>query len=446
MGGEYLKEDLIVIGGGLAGCEAAWQAAERGIRVRLYEMRPKHQTPVHKTGHLAELVCSNSLGSTDALSAPGLLKEEMRRLGSVILQIAEGCKVPAGTALAVDRDEFSKKVTKEILSHPNISLYHEEVPEIPQDVPTILATGPLTSDALAESLRRFTRAEHLFFYDAISPIVDGESIRYEAVFRASRYDKGGADYVNCPMNEEQYGRFYQALLSAEKVPIKAFEKVPYFEGCTPIEVQAERGRQTLLFGAMKPVGLVDPKTGSRPFAVVQLRQEDLYGSCYNLVGFQTKLKWPEQKRVFRMIPGLEQAEFLRLGSIHRNTFINSPLLLKATLQSRQNDRLFFAGQIVGVEGYVESAAMGLLAGVNASRLIEKKPLVIAPETTAHGTLITHLTRSRPQNFQPMNVNFGLFPPLGWRIPQKELKRRKLVARALDELDRWKEKSEILPNT
>lgn len=441
-----LKPDLVVIGGGLAGCEAAWQAAQRNVRVRLYEMRPQRPTPAHKTGDLAELVCSNSMGSLEMLNAAGVLKEEMRRLNSLIIRVAEDCKVPAGSALAVDRDEFARKVTKEIGSHPNITVTHEEVTEPPLGMHTVIATGPLTSDALALELRRFTRAEYLYFYDAISPIVDGESINYEVAFRASRYNKGGDDYVNCPMNESEYDRFYQALRMAEKVPLRDFEKVPYFEGCTPIEVQAERGRQTLLFGAMKPVGLIDPRTRTRPFAVVQLRQEDLYGSCYNIVGFQTKLKWPEQKRVFRLIPGLENAEFLRLGSIHRNTFINSPLLLKNTLQSRQDDKIFFAGQLVGVEGYAEAAAMGLLAGMNAARRLGGKPLVTPPETTAHGTLMTYLTKSHPGYFQPMNINFGLFPPLGWKCPQKEIRRKKIVARALNDLDRWKERFGISSNT
>jgi len=440
------KVDLVVIGGGLAGCEAAWQAAQRGVQVSLYEMRPQRPTAAHKTDHLAELVCSNSMGSMDILNAAGLLKEEMLKLDSLILRIAQGCKVPAGSALAVDREEFAKKVTKEIESHPLIDLRREELTDAPQDTPTIIATGPLTSDTLTMNLRRFTRAEHLYFYDAISPIVDGETINHEIVFRASRYNKGGDDYVNCPMNEQEYDRFYEALLASEKVPLRSFEKIPYFEGCTPIEVQAERGRQTLLFGSMKPVGLVNPRTGNRPFAVVQLRQEDLYGSCYNMVGFQTKLKWPEQKRVFRMIPGLEKAEFLRLGSVHRNTFINAPLLLKETLQSRQSEKLFFAGQIVGVEGYVEAAAMGLLAGINAARLIQNKPLVVPPETTAHGTLITYLTKSQPGHFQPMNINFGLFPPLEWKSPQRELRRRKIVSRALGDLDQWKEKYAISSNT
>ncbi len=440
------KTDLVVIGGGLAGCEAAWQAAQRGVRVSLYEMRPQRPTAAHQTGHLAELVCSNSMGSLDILNAAGLLKEEMLRLDSLILRIAQGCKVPAGSALAVDRDEFAKKVTKEIETHPHIDLRREELTEAAQDIPSIIATGPLTSDTLAMNLRRWTRSEHLYFYDAISPIVDGETISYEVAFRASRYNKGGDDYVNCPMNEQEYDLFYEAMLAAEKVPLRSFEKIPYFEGCTPVEVQAERGRQTLLFGPMKPVGLVDPRTGNRPFAVVQLRQEDLYGSCYNMVGFQTKLKWPEQKRVFRMIPGLEKAEFLRLGSIHRNTFINAPLLLKETLQSRQNEKLFFAGQIVGVEGYVEAAAMGLLAGINAARLIQNRPLVVPPPTTAHGTLITYLTKTQPGHFQPMNINFGLFPPLEWKSPQRELRRRRIVSRALGDLARWKEKYGILPNT
>ncbi len=440
------KPELVVIGGGLAGCEASWQAAQRGVRVRLYEMRPGKPTAAHKTGNLAELVCSNSMGSAEILNAAGILKEEMRRLGSLILRVAEGCRVPAGSALAVDRNEFAKKVTKEIGSHPNIQVLHEERVEIDPEQLTIVATGPLTSDDLAAQLRRFTRAEYLYFYDAISPIVDGESINYEVAYRASRYGKGGNDYVNCPLTEEEYDRFYGALQTAEKVPLRDFERVPYFEGCTPIEVQAERGRQTLLFGAMKPVGLEDPRTGRRPFAVVQLRQEDLYGSCYNMVGFQTKLKWPEQKRVFRMIPGLEGAEFMRLGSVHRNTFINSPLLLRQTLQAKQEDNVFFAGQLVGVEGYVEAAAMGLLAGMNAARKVQGRSPIVPPPTTAHGTLISYLTTSHPAYFQPMNANFGIFPPLGWKCPQKELRRKKIAERALADLEQWKQKSDVLSNT
>ncbi|MBI3607927.1 MAG: methylenetetrahydrofolate--tRNA-(uracil(54)-C(5))-methyltransferase (FADH(2)-oxidizing) TrmFO [Nitrospirae bacterium] len=432
--------ELTVLGGGLAGCEAAWQAAERGVTVALYEMRPQRPTAAHKTDQLAELVCSNSLGSVDITNAAGILKEEMRRLGSLIVRVADTCTVPAGAALAVDRVEFAARITKEISTHPNITVIREEMPAIPASGPVIVATGPLTSDTLADSLKTLTRAERLYFFDAISPIVDGETIDRSIAFGASRYNKGGADYLNCPMSRAEYDAFYDALIAAEKVPVREFEKTPYFEGCMPIEVQADRGRQTLLFGPMKPVGLVDPRTGARPYAVVQLRPEDLHGQAYNMVGFQTKLKWPEQKRVFRMIPGLERAEFLRLGSLHRNTFINAPLLLRETLQFRQDSRIFFAGQIVGVEGYTESAGMGLLAGMNAARLIRHKPLLIPPPTTTLGTLITYLTTSDPRTFQPMNVNLGLFPPLPTRIVQREIRRQKIVDRALLDLDRWKTQS------
>jgi methylenetetrahydrofolate--tRNA-(uracil-5-)-methyltransferase len=432
--------ELTVLGGGLAGCEAAWQAAERGVTVALYEMRPQRPTAAHKTDQLAELVCSNSLGSVDITNAAGILKEEMRRLGSLIVRVADTCTVPAGAALAVDRVEFAARITKEISTHPNITVIREEMPTIPESGPVIVATGPLTSDALADSLKTLTRAERLYFFDAISPIVDGETIDRSIAFGASRYNKGGADYLNCPMSRAEYDAFYDALIAAEKVPVREFEKTPYFEGCMPIEVQADRGRQTLLFGPMKPVGLIDPRTGARPHAVVQLRAEDVHGQAYNMVGFQTKLKWPEQKRVFRMSPGLERAEFLRLGSLHRNTFINAPLLLRETLQFRQDSRIFFAGQIVGVEGYTESAGMGLLAGMNAARLIQHKPLLIPPPTTTLGTLITYLTTSDPRTFQPMNVNLGLFPPLPTRIVQREVRRQKIVDRALSDLDRWKTQS------
>jgi len=432
--------EVTVLGGGLAGCEAAWQAAERGVTVALYEMRPQRPTAAHKTDQLAELVCSNSLGSSDVTNAAGILKEEMRRLGSLVVRVADTCTVPAGAALAVDRVEFAARITKEISTHPNITLIREEATTIPERGPAIVATGPLTSDALAQSLKALTRAERLYFYDAISPIVDGESIDRSIAFAASRYNKGGADYLNCPMSRSEYDAFYDALVAAEKVPVREFEKTPYFEGCMPVEVQADRGRQTLLFGPMKPVGLIDPRTGVRPHAVVQLRPEDVHGQAYNMVGFQTKLKYLEQKRVFRMIPGLERAEFLRLGSLHRNTFINAPLLLRETLQLRADARIFFAGQLVGVEGYTESAGMGLLAGLNAARLVQHRPLLIPPPTTALGTLISYLTTSDARTFQPMNVNLGLFPPLSTRIVQRDLRRQKIVERALADLDRWKTQS------
>ncbi|MEK7337209.1 MAG: methylenetetrahydrofolate--tRNA-(uracil(54)-C(5))-methyltransferase (FADH(2)-oxidizing) TrmFO, partial [Nitrospirota bacterium] len=410
---------MVIIGGGLAGSEAAWQAANRGAKVTLYEMRPKEMTKAHKTGGLAELVCSNSLGSADPLNAPGILKEEMRRLGSLIITSAEQARVPAGSALAVDRDQFSLKITQALESHQNVRILHEEITEIPTDCLCIIATGPLTSDKLSAAIRAVTQSHHLYFFDAISPIIDAESINMDIVFAASRYDKGGADYLNCPMDETQYNTFYDALMAAEKVQPKEFEKTPYFEACIPIEVMAERGRQTMLFGPLKPVGLEDPRTGKRPTAVIQLRTENVHRTCYNMVGFQTKLTYPEQKRVFRMIPGLEQAEFLRYGSLHRNTFINSPQLLLNTLQFKSRGTLFFAGQLVGVEGYTESAAMGGFAGINAARALAGLPLVTPPATTAHGCLVGHVASSDPKHFQPMNTNYGLFPPLAQPTRDKE---------------------------
>lgn len=435
-----MREDVVIIGGGLAGSEAAWQAASRGARVTLYEMRPKESTPAHKTGLLAELVCSNSLGSGDLLNAPGILKEEMRRLNSLVIRAADEVRVPAGSALAVDREQFARRITQVLESHPNVRIIREEVTEIPADCVCIVATGPLTSDRLAAAIRSLTHSNHLYFFDAISPILDADSINMDVVFRASRYDKGGADYLNCPMDQAAYDAFYDALLKAEKVQPKEFEKVPYFEGCIPIEVMAERGRQTMLFGPLKPVGLEDPRTGARPYAVVQLRAENLHGSCYNMVGFQTKLTYPEQRRVFRMIPGLERAEFLRYGSLHRNTFVNSPLLLRETLQLKARGTAFFAGQIVGVEGYTESAATGGLAGINAAHGLAGRPLVTPPLTTAHGSLINYITATDPRHFQPINTNFGLFPPLSSRIRDKEQKRRLIGQRALEDLEGWKTRS------
>jgi methylenetetrahydrofolate--tRNA-(uracil-5-)-methyltransferase len=433
-----MRDDVVVIGGGLAGSEAAWQAASRGARVTLYEMRPKEPTKAHKTGFLAELVCSNSLGSTDDVSAPGLLKEEMRRLDSLILRVADEVRVPAGSALAVDRDQFSQKITQALESHPNVRILREEIAEIPRDCVCVIATGPLTSDRLAAAIQRLTQSKHLYFFDAISPIVDADSINMDVVFRASRYDKGGDDYLNCPMDDATFNAFYDAMMAAEKVQPKEFEKnTPYFESCLPIEVMAERGRQTMLFGPLKPVGLEHPKTGARPHAVVQLRAENRHGTCYNMVGFQTKLTYGEQKRVFRMIPGLEQAEFLRYGSVHRNTFINSPELLRNTLQLKTCGTAFFAGQLVGVEGYTESAAMGGLAGLNAARGLAGLPLVTPPPSTAHGALLHYITASDPRHFQPINTNFGLFPPLPDRIRDKEQKRARIVQRALEDFDEWR---------
>ncbi len=431
-----MRDDIVIIGGGLAGSEAAWQAANRGAKVTLYEMRPKETTPAHKTGGLAELVCSNSLGSVDPVSAPGILKEEMRRLNSLIIRVADQVRVPAGSALAVDREQFSFGITQALESHPNVRILREEITDIPTDCLCIVATGPLTSDKLSQAIARLTHSNHLYFYDAISPIVDAESINMDIAFRASRYDKGEDDYLNCPMDEAAYNKFYEAVLSAEKVQPKDFEKTPYFEACLPIEVMAERGRQTMQFGPLKPVGLEDPRTGVRPYAVVQLRTENAHRSCYNLVGFQTRLTYGEQKRVFRLIPGLEQAEFLRFGSLHRNTFINAPQLLRNTLQFKARGTLFFAGQLVGVEGYTDSAAMGGLAGINAARGLAGLSLVVPPPTTAHGCLLSYITTADPRHFQPMNTNFGLFPPLAAPVRDKERKRQLISQRALEDHAAW----------
>jgi methylenetetrahydrofolate--tRNA-(uracil-5-)-methyltransferase len=435
-----MRDDVVIVGGGLAGSEAAWQAASHGAKVTLYEMRPKEMTQAHKTGGLAELVCSNSLGSLDPHNAPGILKEEMRQLGSLIIASAEQARVPAGSALAVDRDQFSLRITQALEGHPKIRILHEEIADIPRDCVCIIATGPLTSDKLSEAIRGVTQSQHLYFFDAISPIIDADSINLDVAFRASRYDKGGDDYLNCPMDEAQYNAFYDAIMAAEKVQPKAFEKTPYFEACIPIEVMAERGRQTMQFGPLKPVGLADPRTGVRPFAVVQLRTENAHRTCYNLVGFQTKLTYPEQKRVFRMIPGLEQAEFLRYGSLHRNTFINAPRLLLNTLQFKARGTLFFAGQLVGVEGYTESAAIGGLAGLNAARALAGLPLVTPPPTTAHGCLLSHIAQADPNHYQPMNTNFGLFPPLAKAPRDKEAKRQLISQRALEDFASWKTRS------
>ncbi len=431
-----MREDLVIIGGGLAGSEAAWQAANHGAKVTLYEMRPKTETAAHKTEQLAEIVCSNSLGSNDPLSAPGILKQEMRQLGSLIIKVADDVAIPAGTALAVDRDQFAQKITQTLTEHPNVRILREEIQDIPEDAVCIIATGPLTSPKLSETIIQLTRSKNLYFFDAISPIVDTDSLNMDRIFRASRYDKGTADYLNCPMDKETYNQFYDALIQADRVQPKSFENIPYFEGCLPIEVMADRGRQTLAFGPLKPVGLLDPKTGTRPYAVLQLRAENHHGSCYNLVGFQTKLTYPEQRRVFRMIPGLEQAEFLRCGSIHRNTFINVPILLKDTLQLKKHSNVFFAGQLVGVEGYVEAAASGGLAGLNAARLLSDQSLLTPPPTTAHGALLHYITTCEPKYFQPINTNFGLFPPLDTPIRDKQKKRQAIQERALSEFQSW----------
>ncbi len=431
-----MRDDVVVIGGGLAGSEAAWQAAECGARVTLYEMRPTQETAAHKTDQLAEIVCSNSLGSDDPDSAPGILKAEMRLLNSLVMRAADGARVPAGMALAVDRDVFARTMTGTLEAHPNIRILREEIREIPTDAVCIVATGPLTSESMAQALTALTHKKNLAFFDAISPIIDAESIDMDKVFRASRYEKGGADYLNCPMDAGTYSAFYDALRAAEKVRAKDFEHIPYFEGCIPVEVMADRGKQTLTFGPMKPVGLVDPRTGRRPHAVLQLRAENRHGSCYNMVGFQTKLTYPEQKRVFRMIPGLERAEFLRFGSVHRNTFVNAPSLLRNTLQLAMRGTTFLAGCLIGVEGYVESAATGGLAGINAGRAMADLPLVTPPLATAHGALVHYITTSDARYFQPMNTNIGLFPPLPEKIRDKAHKRRMIHQRALEECRAW----------
>ena len=427
---------IIIAGAGLAGSEAAWQAAERGVKVELYEMRPEHMTPAHKTGEFAELVCSNSLRGAGLENAVGVLKEEMRRLGSVVMEAADATKVPAGGALAVDRHGFSQRITEKVSNHPNVKVIHKELTEIPMedDAVTIVATGPLTAGALAEDIKKRVGQGYFYFYDAAAPIVTLESVDMTRAWRASRYDKGEAAYINCPMTKEEYTAFWNALVTAEKAPTHDFEKEIFFEGCMPVEVMASRGEDTLLFGPLKPVGLDDPRTGKRPYAVVQLRQDNAEGTLYNIVGFQTHLKWPEQRRVFAMIPGLENAEFVRYGVMHRNTFINSPLALLPTMQLKDEPRLFFAGQMTGVEGYVESASSGLVAGINAARLVMGKEPVVFPEATAHGALCHYITTADAKKFQPMNVNFGLMPKPAERIRDKKLKKQKIAEAALAALD------------
>ena len=426
---------ITIIGGGLAGCEAAWQAAERGVAVTLHEMKPHRYSPAHESQNLAELVCSNSFRGESLENAVGLLKVELRQLGSLFMTAADATRVPAGGAVAVDRELFSRRITELIQGHPLITLQRDEVTEIPDGI-VVVASGPLTSDLLVERLKPLV-GDDLYFYDAIAPIVDADSIDFDTVFRASRYGKGeGADYLNCPMNREEYERFVAELLTGEKVAPRDFEKAVHFEGCMPVEVLASRGIETLRFGPMKPVGLTDPRSGREPYAVVQLRQENREATMYNLVGFQTKLTYPDQRRIFRMIPGLEQAEFVRLGSLHRNTFINAPRLLTPTQQFKADPRLFCAGQLTGVEGYVESAASGFLAGVNASLLARGENPVVPPPTTALGALMVHITTADVKQFQPMNVNYGLFPPLPGRAKKKE-RRGLLAQRAQEDLLLWR---------
>jgi methylenetetrahydrofolate--tRNA-(uracil-5-)-methyltransferase len=430
-----MNSHLTIIGAGLAGSEAAWQAAEAGVPVVLYEMRPQRSTPVHKTGNCAELVCSNSLGSNQDSSAPFLLKQELRNLDSLVIRSADKNSVPAGKALAVDRDLFSEEITRTLEEHPNITLKHEEVAEIPMEGPVIIATGPLTSPAFSEKLTQLLGQDYLYFYDALSPIIDAQSIDTEKTFFASRYDKGDADYLNCGMSRTQYEKFIDELLKAEKVSLKEFEKPIYFEGCMPIEVLADRGPQTLAFGPLKPVGLNHPETHERFYAVVQLRKENKEGTAYNLVGFQTKLTYPEQRRIFKMIPGLENAEFFRLGAIHRNTFINSPQLLSGDLSLKSHPNIFFAGQIIGVEGYVESSAMGLVASLSAMSRLKWNVFSSPPAETAIGALLHYVT-GKEGSFQPMNINFGLFLGPEIRIRNKKERNQHIIDRAFEMQEKW----------
>ncbi|MCL4424219.1 MAG: methylenetetrahydrofolate--tRNA-(uracil(54)-C(5))-methyltransferase (FADH(2)-oxidizing) TrmFO [Firmicutes bacterium] len=421
---------ILVVGGGLAGSEAAWQAAEKGCQVTLYEMRTAKRTPAHQTGGLAELVCSNSLGSDLPENASGLLKAELRAMGSLILRVADQVRVPAGAALAVDRRLFSEAITAALEDHPKVRVIRREVTELPEGRPVVIATGPLTSEGLARAVVSFTGEETLSFFDAASPIIAADSIDYDQVFAASRYGKGGDDYLNCPLTEEEYEAFRAELVRASVHERHQFEReTPFFEGCLPIEELARRGPLTLAFGPLKPVGLADPRTGREPCAVVQLRRENREGTMYNLVGFQTSLKWSEQKRVFRMIPGLEKAEFLRYGIMHRNSFLNAPRLLKPTFQSRQRRDLFFAGQLAGVEGYLESTAAGLAAGLNAARLAAGREPLVFPRETMTGALAYYITSADPCSFQPMNANFGLLPPLDLPRREKRQKKARLAQRA-----------------
>jgi methylenetetrahydrofolate--tRNA-(uracil-5-)-methyltransferase len=429
-------KEIIIIGGGFAGVEAAWQAAEAGARVALYEMRPVKNTPAHRTDQLSEIVCSNSLKSDEPGTAPYLLKEELRRGRSLVLEVAAETRVPAGAALAVDRHRFAELITRRIEAHPRIRLVREEATRIAEDAVTVIAAGPLCSDALAEEIMRLTGDDQLYFYDAIAPIVSADSV----AFRAARYGKGGDDYLNCPMNEEEYRAFYEALTAAQGVPLQRFEETRWFESCLPIEEMARRGYDTLRFGPMKPVGLPDPRTGREPFAAVQLRQENLMADAYNLVGFQNHLRYGEQARVLRLIPGLERAEFLQYGQIHRNTYIRAPRVLAPTLRMRERPHVFFAGQISGVEGYVESVATGWLAGVNAARLAQGRELVTAPPQTATGALARYVSGAETDNYQPVNITFALLEPLPEeerrRVRRKRDRRELQVGRALKEWDNW----------
>ncbi|MBR4973113.1 MAG: methylenetetrahydrofolate--tRNA-(uracil(54)-C(5))-methyltransferase (FADH(2)-oxidizing) TrmFO [Clostridia bacterium] len=427
-----MMNNVTVIGAGLAGCEAAWQLANNGIKVKLIEMKPLKKTAAHKSDFFAELVCSNSLKASRIDSAAGLLKEEMRRLGSVCLSVTDECSVAAGGALAVDRDVFSKLITEKIKSHPNITVINDVVEKLPVDTVTVVATGPLTDTKLAEDIALLCKSENLSFFDAAAPIVTAESIDMNVAFKASRYGKGTDDYINCPFEKDEYTAFHNELISAESAPLKDFDKpVTVYEGCMPIEILAKRGEDSIRFGPLKPVGLRDPRTDKRPWAVVQLRKENAEGSLYNLVGFQTNLKFPEQKRVFSMIPGLENAEFVRFGVMHRNTFINSPKLLNSDLSLKCNNNIFFAGQLSGVEGYMESAASGIIAGINAAaRLCGKEPLIL-PKYTMIGALLSYICDETVENFQPMGANFGILPPLEEKIRDKRERYMALAERSLE---------------
>ncbi len=433
--------NVSVAGGGLAGCEAAWKLAESGINVTLYEMRPRKGTPAHETDRLAEIVCSNSFKSSETINPHGLLKAELRMLGSLLLQVADETSVPAGAALAVDRRRFSSRVTERVASHPSIELRREEVTEL--NSPLVVATGPLTSDTLAQAFRDRLGADSLTFFDSIAPIVSAESLDMKVLYPLSRYSKGsGDDYLNAPLEEREYREFVEALLCSEQYPTHEFEKTPFFEGCLPVEELARRGADTLRFGPMKPVGLEDPRTGRTPFAVVQLRREDRAGQMWNLVGFQTKMRQADQRRVFRSIPGLGEAEFLRYGSIHRNTYLNSPLVLSRHLSTHDDSILLFAGQLVGVEGYTESLGTGILAGLNMARLLAGGIPVLPPPETMLGALVRYVTESDPASFQPMNANFGLLPPLPSRVRNKRERRERLAARALEAMEEFASRREV----
>ncbi|MFZ7104582.1 MAG: methylenetetrahydrofolate--tRNA-(uracil(54)-C(5))-methyltransferase (FADH(2)-oxidizing) TrmFO [Peptococcaceae bacterium] len=436
-----VEPGISVIGAGLAGCEAAWQIAQQGIKVNLFEMRPYKSTPAHKTDLFGELVCSNSLRGAGLENAVGLLKEELKICDSVFMECAEENKIPAGGALAVDREGFALSLTKKVGEHPLITVYRQEVAYLEKDVTYIIATGPLTDGLMAETIKKLTGEDYFYFYDAAAPIINADSLNYQKVFWASRYNKGDADYLNCPLTREEYLRFYTELVNAELHPMENFERQIFFEGCMPVEEMAARGKDTIRFGPLKPVGIIDPLTGGQPYAVVQLRRDNKEGTLLNMVGFQTRLKWGEQKRVFSLIPGLENAEFVRYGVMHRNTFINSPKLLLPTGQLKQDSNVFLAGQITGVEGYVESAAGGLVAGINAGRHLLKKEPLIFPAETAIGSLMRYITSAESRSFQPMNINFGLLPSLAQKIRDKREKNKQIAQRALDSLRKFKKERE-----